>query len=112
MSNRSENMEKVLNHLKRVSLEIEKLLNEIYENPDEFGHLESRLFWAMRGVDPQSSICSKHNKKIVKNSWGEYVCLDCVDEMIRDVADNHVDDLWFEPDNEPCIKIDLKYTAD
>ena len=102
----------LLDHLKRVEIEINNLINEIDEKPDDFGHLESRLFWAMRGVDPHSSVCSKHKKKMTKNSWGEYVCLDCVDEMIRDVADNNVDDLWFDPDNEPCIKIDLKYTAD
>ena len=99
----------ILTHLKRVRNEIEKLLVEIQEKPDEFGYLESRLYWAIRGVDPHKSICTKHNKKIIKNYWGEHVCPDCVDDIVAGDADEHVDDLWFDPEDKPNIKIVLKY---
>lgn len=103
---------KILLHLIRVSEEIEKLLNEIQEQPDEFGLLENRLFWAIRGADPYKSICIKHNNKIKKNQWGEYVCLDCINEIMTEKPVEHVDDLWFDPDDKPIVKIDLKYIAD
>jgi hypothetical protein len=99
----------ILVHLKRVLNEIEKLIVEIQKKPNEFGYLESRLFWAIRGVDPHTSRCTKHNKKIRMNSFGEYVCLYCVDDIVGGVADEHVDDLWFDPKDKPQRKIGLKY---
>ena len=105
------NNNKILAHLNRVKAELNNLTNEIQENPEHFGDLDSRLFWAIRGADPHTSICSKHNTKIVMSAYGEYVCSDCLDEIVRDVADEHVDNLWFDPEDEPEIKIGLKYTA-
>jgi len=101
----------ISSHLKQVLNEIQKLIIEIQEKPQEFGLIESRLFWAIRGADPHKAICTKHNQKIIKNYWGEYVCPDCIDEHICDNSKEINDNLWFDPDNEPSVQIDLKYTG-
>jgi len=87
---------KTQDHLERVQKHIDKLVNEHRENPKEFGLLENRLYFAVHGVDPRKAICSKHNKKLYKNYYGEFFCVDC---------EEYDDNLLFDPNDEPPLKI-------
>ena len=98
-----------LDHLEKVSIEIEKMKREIERNPEEFGNFEDRLYWAIRGVDPEKAMCSKHRQKITKNEFGEFICGDCIEEWIREL-DTCDENKWFVPDDEPTTKIHgIKY---
>jgi hypothetical protein len=96
--------EKIKNHLNRVIKEIIKLNEELSIGTD-IGDFENRLLWAIRGVNPHMAICKKHNQKIGRNEWGEYLCGYCVDELVNNEI-SHVDEnLYFDPNDEPLIKI-------
>jgi len=100
--------EKIQNHLKRVRNEIEKLIVQLNEDPDDFGDLENRLYWAILGVNPHKAICTKHNRKLHQNEHGEFICGDCADNIVDKayIGINVYDEnLWFDPDDEPIIKI-------
>jgi hypothetical protein len=102
--------EDIWNHLNLVSKEITKLIKEYKRSPDEFGDLEHRLYWAIRGVDPHKAVCSKHNRKITKNDHGEFICGDCIEEGIHNDFDTYDENIWFDPDDEPATKIHgIKY---
>lgn len=92
-------------HLNRVSKEISRLKKEFKENPDDFRGLENRLYWAVRGVDPQKALCKKHNRKITRNDYGEYVCGDCIEEFIHDEIAEFDENLYFDSNDEPLTKI-------
>ena len=97
------------NHLERVLKEVKKLVKEHKKDPNKFGHLDSRLYWAIRGMDPHKSICIKHDKKIVKNSYGEYLCTYCFGEFIEDHSKKCDDNIWYDPNDKPNLKTYLKY---
>ena len=100
--------EQLLDHIARISKELRKLKKDIKNN--DFGKFEHRLYWAMRGADPQKSICTTHNRKITQNDLGEFVCEDCVDEDKMLDLDTFDENLWFDVDNEPLVKIyKIKY---
>lgn len=92
-------------HLNRVSKEISRLKKEFKSSPDDFGGFEHRLYWAIRGVDPHKAVCKKHNRKITKNDYGEFICGDCIEEGIHDDFDTYDENMWFDLDNEPYLKI-------
>lgn len=96
--------EDIWNHLNLVSKEITKMKKEFKRSPDEFGDLEHRLYWAIRGVDPRKATCKRHNRKITKNEHGEFICGDCIEEGIHDDFDTYDENMWFDPDNEPYLK--------
>jgi hypothetical protein len=99
---------RIQDHLKRVSKEVKKLLKEIRTQPDEFGNVENRLYWALKGIDPETAICTKHNRKLHQNDHGEFICGDCADNIVDKayIGINVYDEnLWFDPDDEPVIKI-------
>jgi len=98
-----------LDHLKRVVNESKKMVIEYQENPIEFGHFENRLFWAIRGVDPYKSSCSKHNCKITKNEFGEFFCGDCIEEYIHGTIDKINNNLWFDPNDKSLLRSELQY---
>ena len=96
------------NHLERISKEIEKMKREHIEKPDDFGNFENRLYWAIKGIDPRKAICSKHNQKLHKNDYGEFICSYCVDDIIekaRASVSIYDENIWFDPDDEPTMKI-------
>ena len=97
--------EKVQNHLNRVTKEITRLNEEFTKNPGDIGNLEHRLFWAIRGVNPHEAVCKKHNRRITRNEYGEYVCGDCIEEFIHNEISEFDENLYFDPDDEPLIKI-------
>jgi hypothetical protein len=97
--------EEIWNHLNLVSKEIIKMKKEFKKSPEDFGKLEHRLYWAIRGVNPHKAICSKHKQKITKNDYGEFICGDCIEEGIHDDFDTYDENMWFDPDNEPYMRI-------
>ena len=99
----------LLKHLKKIEKEIKTLEHDIETNPRSSGFFEQRLHFAIRGVNPRKAICVKHNKKLKKNQWGEFVCPDCIDELISNKVPINDDD-WYEPGNEPQLKLTgIKY---
>jgi hypothetical protein len=100
----SENPEKIRQHLKNVKLEVQKLLQELDEKPDNFGFFENRLYWAIKGIDPHQAICTKHHRKLHQNNYGEFLCSDCVYDMM-DNTNMYDEGLWFDPKHEPIIKV-------
>jgi len=100
--------ERYLYHLERVSGEIEKMKKELGENPDGFGDFENRLYWAIKGIDPRKAICSKHNRKLHKNDYGEFICGGCAEDIVekaRAGVSIYDENIWFDPDDEPTTKI-------
>jgi hypothetical protein len=72
--------------------------------------LENRLYWVIRGVNPHNAVCSKHKQKITKNDYGEFICGDCIEEFIHDEIAAFDENLYFDPRDEPLIKIrDIRY---
>jgi len=100
----SEEPEKIRRHLKRVLLEVQKLLQELDEKPDDFGFFENRLYWAIKGIDPHHAICTKHHRKLHQNDYGEFLCSDCVYDMM-DNTNMYDEGLWFDPEHEPIFKV-------
>jgi hypothetical protein len=100
----SEDPEKIRQHLRRVKWECLKLLHEIDEKPDNFGLFENRLYWAIKGIDPHQAICTKHHRKLHQNDYGEFLCSDCVYDMMNNI--NMYDEgLWFDSKDEPPFKL-------
>ena len=100
--------ERFLSHLERVSGEIEKMKEDIRKNPDGFGDFENCLYWAIKGIDPRKAICSKHNLKLHKNDYGEFICGDCIEYIIeksRAGVSIYDENTWFTPGDEPIMKI-------
>ena len=100
--------ERLISHLERVSGEIEKVKRELIEKPGDFGDFENRLFWAIKGIDPRKAICSKHNRKLHKNDYGEFICGDCAEDIVekaREGVSIYDENIWFDPDDEPTTKI-------
>jgi len=95
--------EKYLNHLERVEGEIDQIKKDLMENPESLGNFEHRLYWAIRGVNPHKAVCTKHKQKITKNDWGEFICGDCVEDLIE--KDIYNENLFFAPNDEPSTKI-------
>ena len=100
----SEKPEKIRKHLKNVMLEVQKLLQELDEKPDNFGFFENRLYWAIKGIDPNQAICSKHHRKLHQNDYGEFLCSDCVYDWM-DNTNKYDEGLWFDPKHEPVFKV-------
>lgn len=100
-------------HLLRVMSEIKKLIVEIREKPDDFGDLDNRLYWAIKGIDPHQAICTKHDRKLHKNDFGEFLCGDCIYDIIEQAQKGvsvYDENLWFDPQDKPTIKIrSIKY---
>jgi hypothetical protein len=94
-----------LAHLKRVKEEIKKIEKEYHANPAEVGDFEHRLYWAIRGVDPRKSKCTKHNTEIIKNNWGEFICGKCIEDDYNNEVDTFDENNWFDPDNQPPIRV-------
>ena len=97
-----------LDHLERVSGEIEKMKEDIRKNPDEFGNFENCLYWSVKGIDPRRAICSKHNRKLHKNDYGEFICGDCAEDVVEKAREGisiYDEDIWFDPDDKPIMKI-------
>jgi len=101
--------QRCLAHLRRISKEMDKLIQDFKGHSFGIGDIENRLYWIIRGVDPYQAICSKHNKKITRNLHGEYICGDCVEDYLQDKIP--IDEtLWFDPDDKPLIKLHgIKY---
>jgi hypothetical protein len=95
-------------HLLKVMSEIEKLIIELREKPDDFGDLDNRLYWAIKGIDPHHAICTKHHRKLHQNDYGEFLCGDCIYDIIEQARKGvsvYDEDLWFNPQEKPTIKI-------
>lgn len=93
--------------MERVSGEIEKVKRELIEKADDFGDFENRLYWAIKGIDPHKAICSKHNRKLHKNDYGEFICGDCAEDIVekaRAGVSIYDENIWVDPD-EPTTKI-------
>jgi hypothetical protein len=97
--------EEIRNHLDRVSRAILKLKKEFKEKPENVGDIEHRLYWAIRGADPYKAVCNKHNRKITKNDRGKFICGDCIEEDITNDLDTYDENLWYNPNDEPTMKI-------
>jgi hypothetical protein len=96
---------KYINHLKRVSKELDNYLNEIQKDDTAIQGFEHHLLYIIRGVDPKKAKCGIHNTEITKNDYGEFICGDCIEENIAHNFDRYDENHWFEPYNEPEIKI-------
>jgi SMC interacting uncharacterized protein involved in chromosome segregation len=96
---------KYIRHLKKVSKELDKYLKEIKKDDDAIQGFEQRLHYIIRGVDPKNAKCSIHKTRITKNDFGEFICGDCIEESIYHDFDQHDENNWFAPDDEPEIKI-------
>ncbi len=106
--NKIKTKEETRDHLIRILREIRKLMNEVMEEPGDFGDFENRLYWAIKGIDVHKAICRKHNRKLTKNEYGEFICSACIDDIIE--KSSYDEDLWFDLDNEPSVKIrGIKY---
>jgi hypothetical protein len=95
-------------HLKLVEQEIRKLQVELQEKPDSFGDFENRMYFAMKGIDPHHAICTKHHRKLHQNDYGEFLCGDCIYDIIEQARKGvsvYDEDLWFNPQEKPTIKI-------
>ncbi len=100
--------EEIKDHLKRISDEIEKMNEDLRENLDDFGDFENRLYWAIKGIDPRKAICSRHNRKLHKNDYGEFMCKECAYDIVEKAGVGvsiYDENIWFDPDDEPTTKI-------
>jgi len=68
------------------------------------------LYFAIRGVDPRKAICAKHHRKLCKNDYGEFICVDCIEEFTANEIKEFDENLYFDPDNKPAMMIQgIKY---
>lgn len=98
----------LLLHMRIVQEEIEKLINEYINNPEDIGHFENRLYWAMKGINPNKAVCVKHKKKLQKNVYGEFMCSECVCDILEDLEngkDTYDEGYWYDPKNKPTLEI-------
>ena len=86
------------------------LLYNLPFTPDEItDHFENRLYWAVKGINPRKAICHKHNRKLHKNDHGEFICEECAYDIVEEArvgVSIYDEDLWFDPDDKPTMKID------
>jgi hypothetical protein len=106
-------MEEISDHLSKVKGEIERLMVELREKPGDFGDVDNRLYWAVKGIDPRQAICIKHNRKLHRNDFGEFLCGDCIYEIIEQAMKGLVvydEGLWLDPKDKPRLNIrGIKY---
>ena len=99
---------KYLKHLEKVIKEINHIKIDLEKKPDSLGDFENRLYWAIKGIDPCKAICSKHNRKLHKNEYGEFICGDCIDDIVEKarLGESIYDEgLWFDPKDKPEINV-------
>ncbi len=55
-------------------------------------------------------LCHKHNQKIVQDTYGKFICPDCVEEDRGNDLDTYDENLWFDPLDKPLMEIHrIKY---
>lgn len=106
----NERINLISRHLECVNKEIGKLIIEIKKDPYNFGDFENRLYLAMKGIDPYRAVCTKHNQKLFRNDYGEFLCRACLyetdlKEEKRGLVYAYDRNLWFDPENKPWIQI-------